>query len=492
MLAPEPDLDYNGLMRRLLFFLSGLLPFVLAGCIPNPESQSSATDRPNLILIVLDEWGYYEASHMGHPHIRTPNIDRLADNGMRFTQFLAGGPVCGPTRATLMLGQHLGHASMRSNSGYEPIRDEDVTLAEVLKGAGYATGGFGKWGIGGRGTSGVPEKQGFDTFFGYYDQVHAHTYYPSYLLRNGEEVPQPGNTNDYYEGERHAQLVIFDEAMSWLNRRERDDPFFMYLPFTVPHGLWGFPEDDPAWLEFKDEPWTAGQRRDTDSRVYAAMLSLVDRQIGQIVAHLREKGMAEGTLILVSGDNGGQDYFASEEHPRGFFGPNVNPLTGVEFRGQKRELYEGGLRIPAIAYWPGTIAPGQVTDHLGYFPDLLPTFGELGGGKLPPGIDGISFTPTLLGASSQLNHEYLYWEYEGQRAVRSENWKAVLPGSDSAWELYDLGADISEANDVSAENAEILERLRAMADDAHQPIVPGTVFDAELAKKDHGHRPPPR
>lgn len=214
----------------------------------------SAERQPNIVYIMLDEWGYYEMSGVGHPDIRTPNIDKLFLNeGMRFTQALAGAPVCAPTRVSLMLGQHTGHTSSRNNGGASPIRADDITIARALKDAGYATGGFGKWGCGGRGTTGVPEKHGFDRFFGYYHQVHAHTYYPTYLIDNSKEVPLKGNTGSPYVGETFAHQVIWDEAMDWLDANKHK-PFFLYMPLIVPHGRWGMPENEPAWQEFKDKP----------------------------------------------------------------------------------------------------------------------------------------------------------------------------------------------------------------------------------------------
>jgi len=448
-------------------------------------ADADERERPNVVLIVLDEWGYYETSHQGHPELLTPNIDRFAADGMHMTQMMAGAPLCGPTRATIMLGQHTGHTSMRSNDGYAPIRADDVTLATLLQEAGYATAGFGKWGIGGRGTSGEPTDHGFDLFYGYYDQRHAHTYYPTYLIRNGEEVPQPGNTGDFYEGDSHAQLVLHEAAMEWLGRQGKDQPFFLYLPYTVPHGLWGFPEDDPSWELFRDQPWTAGQQTDSDARVYAAMMHLVDRQVAELRARLGGLGLAEDTLILLTGDNGGQDYFPIEGRPRGFFAPNVEPTTGQAWRGQKGQLYEGGLRIPAYAVWPGHIEPGSSSDHLGYFPDLMPTFSELAGARLPAMTDGISFVPTLTGEGEQGEHDYLYWESGEQRAVRRSGWKAVRPGGDAAWQLYDLAEDPSETDDLADDHPGVLALLQTMAEEAHRPERRGEIYDEALARRDH-------
>ena len=473
-------------LRRALLLCS-LLTFhgsLVALQADSPE-QTQKQGRPNIVLMVLDEWGYYETSHQGHKDLLTPHIDQFAQDGMRLTQFLAGAPLCGPTRATLMLGQHSGHTSMRSNGGYAPIRADNTTVATLLNRAGYATAGFGKWGIGGRGTSGVPTDHGFDLFYGYYDQRHAHTYYPKYLIRNGEEVPQAGNTGDFYAGDTHAQLEIHGAAMDWLGKQDAEQPFFLYLPYTVPHGLWGFPEDDPSWALFRDKPWTAGQRTDRDARVYAAMMHLVDRQLGELRSQLEEQGLADNTIILLSGDNGGQDYFKTDERPRGFFGPNVDPISGQQWRGQKGQLYEGGLRIPAYAVWPGQIAAGSSSDHLGYFPDLMPTFCELSGASLPAMTDGISILPTLLGKGKQAEHGYLYWENGGQRAVRSGDWKAVRPRQNVAWQLFNLASDPSETTDLANEQAELLALMINMATEAHRPERRGEIYDRDLAQRDH-------
>lgn len=437
-------------------------------------------ERPNIVYIVSDELGYYELSLMGHPHIRTPNIDRLAAEGLRFTQALAGASVCAPTRCCLMTGKHAGHTSVRVNDGGTPLRAEEVTVAALLKQAGYATGGFGKWGCGGRGSTGVPEKHGFDVFFGYYDQVHAHSYYPPYLIRNSAEVPLAGN-HGLSSGETYSHYVIFEEAKRFI-RANRDRPFFCYLPVTPPHGIFDIPEEDPAWALYKDKPWPEPAKK------YAAMVSMVDRHVGELIGLLKELGLEQRTIIFFSGDNGGADYFADAGHPRGFHAPNVDPRTGVEFRGHKGNLYEGGLRVPMIVRWPGRIAPGRVSDLLCYFPDVMPTLAELAGVKPPPDIDGLSLLPELIGAEAaghaQEQHEYLYWELGTQQAVRMGNWKAVRPRPERPWELYDLSTDISEAKDVAAQHPELVAKLAALAEAGHQPVQPGVFLDRTPHERD--------
>ncbi|MBC8351994.1 MAG: sulfatase-like hydrolase/transferase [Planctomycetes bacterium] len=454
-------------------------------------ATADAADRPNIVYIMADELGYYELSCVGNPNIKTPNLDRMAAEGMRFTQALAGSSVCAPTRCTLMTGKHSGHTSVRVNGGGTPLRADEVTIGTILKQQGYATGGFGKWGCGGRGSTGVPEKHGFDVFLGYYDQVHAHSYYPPYIVRNSEEVPLAGNKGGE-EGDTYSHYVIVDAAKQFI-RDHKDEPFFCYMPITPPHGLFNIPDNDPAWATYKDKPWNEQARR------YAAMVSMVDRQVGDILSLLRELKLEENTLVFFCGDNGGNDYFTDPEHRRGIHGANVNPLTKDEFRGRKGMLYEGGLRIPMIARWPSMIAAGQVSDLLWYFPDVMPTIAELAGATTPKDIDGMSVLPELLGADvvgrTQPQHDYLYWEIGQQTAVRMKNWKAVRPKSDVPWELYDLSKDISEAHDVAASNSEVLQQLVKYAEQAHEPAVEGTFHDREIHERDRqakwGNRPPP-
>jgi arylsulfatase A-like enzyme len=447
----------------------------------------AADARPNIIYLMLDEWGYFESGHMGSVDLITPNIDQFAAEGMRFTNAYAGAPVCGPTRCSLLTGLHSGHMSMRANNGFAPIRADEPTLASMLKPLGYATGGFGKWGIGGRGTSGVPEKHGFDVFFGYYDQVHAHTFYPRYLIRNSEEVPLPGNDGmSFYEGETHAQDVIFNESIQFIKDHQKD-PFFCYLPWTPPHGLWGIDEDDPSWHLFKDKPWTAGQKTERDARVYAAFMHRVDRQLGGIISLLKELSLDDNTVIFLCGDNGGLDYFKTEERPHGFFGPNFNPETKERFRAGKGSLYEGGLKVPYYVRWPGNVDPGSVSDHLLYYPDVMPTLAAISNAECPK-TDGLSFLPTLTGKGGQEQHNYLYWEYRGQTAVREGAWKAYRKGNGD-WELYDLSKEVEELDDVAADYPEVINRLIGLAEDAHEPIRPGEIYDSALTDKDHWQAP---
>jgi len=444
---------------------------------------ASGAARPNIIYLILDEWGYYEWSGMGHPILQTPNIDRFAADGMRFTQLLAGGHVCAPARCALMTGQHTGHCPIRDNFPRIPLHPDDVTIAEVLKQAGYATGGFGKWGLGDRGTSGVPEKHGFDVFFGYYDQVHAHSYYPRYLIRNSEKVNLPGNTDDWKEGETYSHYLIYRESIRFIKENgEAKKPFFAYLCWTPPHGKHVIPATDPAWLRYKDLelPGKSDAKDKNAALAYGAMIEMVDRQLGDILAMLKKTGIEDNTIIFLSGDNGGAFYFADAKNPDGVYRPNVNPKTEQRFRGSKDiGLYEGGIRVPFLVRWSGHIKGGTVSDHLGYFPDVLPTVAEFAGVAPPAGIDGISIVPTLLGRGGQKQHEYLYWENADSVAVRIGHWKAIRPPKQSDYELYDLSKDIEELNNLADQHPDIIAKAKACAQEAHRSARPGIVFDPD-------------
>ncbi len=447
------------------------------------KSTGGAVSRPpNIIYYIADELGYFELSCMGHPKFRTPNIDRMAAEGVRLTQCLAGNAVCAPTRCCLLTGKHAGHASVRDNGTHQTLQRGEATLATMFKRAGYATGGFGKWGNGNRGSDGTPETHGFDVFFGYYDQSHAHSYYPPYLIRNGREVAQRGNQPGLQlEGQAYSHYEIVRETREWI-REHRDRPFFAYLAWTPPHGSFAIPSDDPSWQLYADKRWPR------EARVYAAMVNMVDRHFGEILQLLKELGLDDQTMVLFSGDNGGQPYFADAEHPAGFFGPNVNPRNGQRFRGGKGSLYEGGLRVPLVARWPGRIKPGQVSDDLCYFPDVMPTLAEAAGVQCPDGIDGASFLPALVGGPSagrrRWTHEFLYWEFKTMTAVRNRNWKGVRPRTAAPWELYDLSSDIEERRDLAGQHSEIIEKMERCALKEHTRQPQTGVFDRTLNAKD--------
>ena len=454
---------------------------LLAALSASLRLQAAETSKkPNIVYIMSDELAYYEVSYMGHPLLRTPRIDRMAAEGLRFTQALAGSPVCAPLRCNLMTGKHAGHASVRANGGGTPLRAGEPTIASMLKELGYATGGFGKWGCGGRGSTGVPEQHGFDTFFGYYDQVHAHSFYPPYLIHNSQEVPLEGNVGGR-SGKTYSHYEIMNRAFDFI-RENKDKPFFCYLPITPPHGMYDIPDSDPAVALYRDKDWPE------EARNYAAMVTMVDRHVGEVLDLLRELGLDDNTIVFFAGDNGGQDRFSSREHPRGFFGPNVHPKTGVAFRGGKGNLYEGGLRIPSIVRWPGRIKPGRESDLVWYHPDVLPTLAELTGAKAPEDVDGMSIVPELLGAEAagrkQTPHKFLYWEFGPQTAVRMGQWKALRPRPNADWELYDLTTDVSETTSIANEHPDLLARMKRYAEASHEDVVEGVFHDRTDHEKD--------
>jgi arylsulfatase A-like enzyme len=453
------------MLPRIILFLIASLTILVAQDRP-----------PNIVYIMSDEISYFELGHTGNPYIKTPHIDKMAENGLRFTNALAASPVCGPLRGCMLTGKHAGHASVRANDGGTPIRAEEETIASVLKQKGYATGGFGKWGAGGRGSTGVPEDHGFDVFFGIYDQVHAHTFYPPYIIRNSEEVPLKGNIGGRH-GETYSHYEIVEKGLQFV-RDNKDDPFFAYFPLTPPHGMFDIPSDDPAWNRYKGEAWVEDPSIDQDVKNYAAMCTMVDNNLGSILALLDELGLSENTIVFFTGDNGGQERFKSDEHPHGFFEPNVNPETRVVFRGGKGNLYEGGLKIPYLVQWPGKIEAGRVSDFVFTQYDVMATLADLTGTTVPEDTDGSSVLPEILGKSSRrYSHDMFYWEYKGQIAVRFAYWKAIQPKESAKWELYNLDSDISESIDLSKRHADILSKMQAFAKASHEPVRPGTFSD---------------
>jgi len=403
----------------------------------------AAWERPNIVFIMVDDLGYGDLGCYGSHAIQTPRIDRLAQEGMSFSQFYSGCAVCAPARSTLMTGRHMGHASVRGNTGGIPMPAGDMTIAELLQRLGYATGGFGKWGLGDLGTEGVPEKQGFDTFFGYYHQIHAHDYYPAYLIENSRKIPLIGNEAE--PKQTYSPYVIVNRALSFIEQNQ-DRPFFCYLPWTVPHTPLEVPLMDPAHRLYETKSWPKQMKH------YAAMCSMIDRQVGQVLDLLERLQLVEKTVVFFCSDNGAALRFQGSLDSCG------------RLRGQKKKLYEGGIRVPLLVRWPGKIAPQSTSAWVGYFPDMLPTLADLAGVPvhwLPP-HDGISLTPTLLSRGTQAQHEGLYWEYQKynwkeqmdvpgglSQAARQGRWKLVRNGQKRPWELYDLEQDPAESSDLS-------------------------------------------
>ena len=447
----------------ILRVLAPIALLLLAGCArpPRESVELPATQpRPNIIFILADDLGYADVGSYGQAQIRTPRLDRMAREGLRFTQHYTGAPVCAPARSVLMTGLHTGHTTVRGNHGRGPsgenervpLRAEDVTVAEVLKEAGYTTGLIGKWGLGEPGTEGVPNAQGFDYFFGYLNQQHAHSYYPEYLWRNGDRVPLAGNLDGGRRQYSHDLLVY--ETLSFMDRHHQE-PFFLYLAFTLPHAKVEVPDDSIVRSYASRFP-------DTEA-TFAAMVTRLDRDVGRILDRLRELGVAENTIVLFSSDNGPH---REGGHDPEFFDSN-GPLRGI-----KRDLYEGGIRVPLIAWSPGHIRAGGETEHASAFADFLPTAAELAGARLPSRTDGISYVPALLGRE-QPRHERLYWEfYEGTpaQAVRMGDWKAIRrPAFTGAFELYDLRNDPAERRDLAAAHPELVARMGRIMEEEHVP-----------------------
>jgi len=438
------------------------------GLVMGPAAAAADAARPNIIFIMADDLGYGDLGCFGQKRIRTPNIDRLAAEGMKLTDFYAGSTVCAPSRCVLMTGLHTGHCFIRGN-GKINLRPDDVTIAEVLKQAGYTCGLSGKWGLGHENSSGLPTRQGFDHFFGYLDQHHAHNYYPSFLIRGERrvrlrnEVPIEGPFGQGVATRKvdYSHDLIMTDALGWLEEVHKR-PFFLYLPVTIPHanneaGRKGM--EVPELGEYAKTDWPEIQKST------AAMISRLDRDVGRLMAMLKRLGIDGNTVVFFTSDNG--------PHREGGNDPEFFDSNG-RFRGIKRALYEGGIRVPTIVRWPGRIAAGSSSPVIGSFADVLPTLAELAGARVPQGIDGLSLVPTLRGnVKAQKVHKYLYWEfYEGggARAVRMGPWKAVGKSLDGKkLELYHLGRDPGETKDVAEGHPEIVARALAAMQKAHTP-----------------------
>ncbi len=404
---------------------------------------------PNVIFIVADDLGYGDLGAYGQRHIRTPNLDRMAREGARFTDGYAPSPVCAPSRASLMTGLHQGHARVRGNVNRNnervPLMPEDVTVAEVLKRAGYRTGVVGKWGLGEPGTTGLPGRQGFDYFYGYLNQTHAHDYHPEYLWLNGERVTLHGGT--------YSHDLLTREALAFIRRGEDERPFFLYLAYTLPHAnneltrKTGNGMQVPSDAPYTREPWTPQQRN------YAAMVTRLDADVGELIRLLKEMDIDRETFVVFTSDNGPQ---GREEggYEQALFDSN-GPLRGL-----KRELYEGGIRVPLIVRWPGRVRAGATVTQPVTLCDLLPTAAALAGARTDEALDGVSLLPLLSGGRAP-RRESLYWEFhEGgfAQAVRMGRWKAVRRGTNGAPELYDLQSDIGETRDLAAKHPALVRR----------------------------------
>ena len=432
-------------LARVLAGLGSLI-FAQAQAPDLGRFQARPPDKPNIIFILADDLGYGDLGCYGQNKIRTPNIDRLAEEGMRFTQCYAGSTVCAPSRCCLMTGRHTGHARIRGNARV-PLAPEDLTVAEFLKTASYKTAAIGKWGLGDEGTTGIPNRHGFDEWFGYLDQVRAHDYYPEFLWRNERQFQLRGNANGRKGDYSHDW---FTRSATNFIRISQKHPFFLYLAYTIPHAnneLKDKGMEVPADVPYSREQWPQQEKNK------AAMITRLDADVGKILGRLKELKLDQNTIIFFSSDNG--------PHQEGGVDPKFFGSSGP-LRGIKRDLYEGGIRVPMIVRWPGRIKAGSTNAQVWAFWDFLPTAAEIAGVKPPKDIDGISMLPTLLGTRQTNQHEFLYWEFHErgfQQAARMRDWKAVRPATDTPPELYDLTTDPGETKNVANQHPEIVARI---------------------------------
>lgn len=433
--------------------------------------QATEREQPNIIFILADDLGYGDLGCYGQTRIKTPNIDQMAKEGMRFTDFYAGCTVCAPSRCVLMTGLDTGKCYIRGN-GKNNLRPEDLTVAEVLKEAGYATGLIGKWGLGHEGSTGVPTKKGFDYFFGYLDQHHAHLYYPTFLVRNEERVPLRNVVPDegpYGQGVATVEVdytpkLMMNETLAFLDRHQKD-PFFLYLAYTLPHAnneknkQLGDGTEIPDYGIYADKDWTK------QNKGQAAMVTYLDDMVGQVIERLDKLGLTDDTIVMFTSDNGPHSEAGNDVS---FFDAN-GPVTGI-----KRAMYDGGIRVPMIVKWPGKVEADSTTPVVAGGVDFMATAADLVGIKLDAPTDGISFLPTLLGKPDQQQvHDVLYWEFYEQgskQAIRSGQWKAVRrPMGTGPIEIYDVSIDVAENVDIARQRPDLVSKFREQFEQRHQP-----------------------
>ncbi|PWK21818.1 arylsulfatase [Maribacter polysiphoniae] len=442
--------------------------------------ENGQTRKPNIIYILADDLGYGDLSVTGQKKFSTPNIDKLAKDGMLFTQHYSGSTVCAPSRSSLMTGMHTGHTFVRGNrevepEGQYPMASSVVTVAELLKSEGYITGAFGKWGLGYPSSEGDPNNQGFDEFYGYNCQRMGHNYYPYHLWHNQTKEILKGNVGT--KTETYAPDIIHEKSMAFLEKN-KDTTFFMYYPSIIPHAELAAPEKYMAKFRGKLLPDNEYKGEDDGEEyknggygsqkephtAFAAMVSLLDQQVGEIRKKVEELGIADNTIIIFTSDNG--------PHQEGGADPNYFN-SNSDLRGYKRDLYEGGIRVPMITYWPRKIKPNTTSNHISAFWDFLPTVCEIAQLKTPGNIDGISYLPELLG-EKQKSHDYLYWEFleqGGKQAVRFGDWKGIRldmnNNAKASIELYNLASDIGEEHNVAEENSEIVKKIDSIISKEH-------------------------
>lgn len=430
--------------------------------------------KPNIVYVMLDDLGYGDFGCYGQKLIRTPHADRFAKEGIRFTDCYAGSTVCAPSRCALMTGRHTGHGSVRTNAGTMPLRPSDRTVTSALKQAGYATGGFGKWGLGDIGTDGVPWKHGFDQFYGYLHQVHAHSYYPEFLWDNDRQHVLNGNEGG--KGSDYTADLIAERSFDFV-RRHASEPFFLYAAWTLPHGRYEIPSVAP----YENEPWSEVEK------TYAAMTTKADAHFGRLLRLLEELGIAGNTVVFLTSDNGGVGP-ASRRFDRF--------TSNAQLRGAKGELYEGGIRVPMIVRWPGVTKPGTESSVPWAFWDFFPTACDIAGARAPEGLDGRSVTPLLRGGNFDAERP-LYWEYfpfdfdkqryvltEMQQAARLGKWKVVRNQPGAPLELFNLEADPGETTNQAAANPTMVARMeQILRDQRREPREPDAPLSMRFATK---------
>ncbi|MFA6562996.1 MAG: arylsulfatase [Verrucomicrobiia bacterium] len=502
---------------------TGIVLAIVWGALGLSSAFASAAGKPNIVFILADDLGYGDVGCFGQREIQTPNIDQLASEGMKFTHFYSGASVCAPSRCVLMTGKHGGRCRVRGNAPTtqrlkQSLMPDDMTVAEVLKKAGYATALVGKWGLGDADTPGHPLEQGFDSFFGYLDQVDAHVYFPEWLWRNREKVKLPNEVRPIPVGKdgawgtggiatkkvAYSPKLMLDEALGFIER-SKSQPFFLYFATTIPHANneaakeLGNGAEVPDLGIYKDKPWPAPEKG------YAAMITYLDAQVGVILKRLKTLGLDDNTLIIFTSDNG----------------PELKQFTGYDttffkssgpYRGFKRDHSDGGIHVPFIARWPGRIKAGSANEHVGYFGDFMATVAELAGVNVPPAslparsatsrqdagatLDSISFAPTLLGrAVGQQRHEFLYWEYHGagssQAVLLDGRWKGLRNERRAAsLELYDLRADAAEERNVAAAHPDIVAKIEARLKTAREDSANWPLREPPLPAKIGGRNKP--
>lgn len=421
----------------------------LAGLTASAAAQTPARrTSPNVVFIIADDLGYGDLGCYGQKEIQTPNLDRMAAEGTRFTQAYAGCTVCAPSRCSLMTGLHTGHSRIRGNARNEELlRPGDFVVPELFKKAGYTTGIVGKWGLGGLGFPGYPTRKGWDTWFGYFSQLHAHNYFPEHLLDGEREFLARGNFGAVKKD--YAPDLFLARALQFIEK-SKDQPFFLYFSNPIPHANNELGRDTGDGIEVPEDAPYSGKPWPKLERKFAATITRLDRDVGRIFEKLKSLGLDDNTLVIFTSDNG--------PHKEGGHDPNFFHSSGP-LKGTKRDLTEGGIRIPFIARWPGKVPASAVSDHAFAFWDMLPTFAEICGVSTPTNIDGISMLQALLGKPAKV-HDYFYWEFhEGgfSQAIRAGDWKYIDYRGQKM--LYDLKTDVGETRDVKAANPDIVERL---------------------------------